>query len=142
MPVSHGPFGISEAQVRAELDRRQAEHARRLKAAQERLTKVRRANAALTRKLSLVQVEIDQVRTEEQALMDQAAAAYEQRGNLVAALADQFREEAARQQQGLAQLKRRLTQYRSLRAQLVAGVIALIHPFLRERSRKEGAHHV
>lgn len=142
MPVSHGLFGFNEAEVRAELDRRQARHTRRLRAAQERLQKLRSANAARADELLQLQAELDRATAERDSLLAQAVAADEQRGDLLSALAAQYREEAARQHQALNALKERLQQYRSLRALLTAGVVALIYPFLRERSRKEEARNV
>lgn len=123
MALRHLPFGVPEAALKAELNRRRREEQRKLAPRRHALARLRSTQAELSQYLSMLGTEIAVLADEERLLLRELA---ELSGKeWVPPPPDDPRAE-----DDLAALQRTLRHYRSLQTQLSASVLALIAPFL------------
>lgn len=118
------PLGFRKADVQAELRRRAAAHQGQLEAARLRLVQLQRQNAESRRQLALLEQEIEQLRIEQQRLLDSAGGV---------PVATPARPETDRQQEALEQLRQQVQAARRVRREIAAKVFTLISPFLSAR---------
>lgn len=139
MAFRHRPFGIPEATLKAELQRRRREYGQKLASRRRELARLRAAQAELSQYLSMLGAEIVVLADEERTLLRDLA---ELSGKEWVPPPD----DSHQGDETLAQQQATLRHYRSLQTQLSASVLALIAPFLTtdlapstEQKRKEAA---